>query len=307
MELIRHSTNPVLLPDPTSTWETYNVFNPAVVYHQGEFHMLYRAQGLDWVSRLGYAHSKDGIHFERDPQPVFAPHSQYDARGIEDPRIAEINGVFYMTYTAYGNQPYPGYPSTHLGGSVTPMFAKSTNLRDWERIGPLVVGEDNKDHVLFPEKIGGKFVTLHRRPPHVWLARSEDLLSWPEEEMQPIFGPRPGNGWDENRVGGGGVPIKTENGWLLIYHAYDYDHIYRLGVCLLDLDDPSVVINRPRSFIIEPREIWELRGDVPTVIFAGANVVVDGKVYVYYGAADHVIGLATASLDDLVEFALSEG
>ena len=307
MELIRHSTNPVLLPDPTSTWETYNVFNPAVVYHQGECHMLYRAQGLDWVSRLGYAHSKDGIHFERDPQPVFAPHDNYDARGIEDPRIAEINGVFYMTYTAYGNQPYPGYPSTHLGGSVTPMFAKSTNLRDWERIGPLVVGEDNKDHVLFPEKIGGKFVTLHRRPPHVWLARSEDLLSWPEEEMQPIFGPRPGNDWDENRVGGGGVPIKTENGWLLIYHAYDYDHIYRLGVCLLDLDDPSVVINRPRSFIIEPREIWELRGDVPTVIFAGANVVVDGKVYVYYGAADHVIGLATASLDDLVEFALSEG
>lgn len=307
MELIRHSTNPVLLPDPTSTWETYNVFNPAVVYHQGEFHMLYRAQGLDWVSRLGYAHSKDGIHFERDPQPVFAPHDQYDARGIEDPRIAEIDGVFYMTYTAYGNQPYPGYPPTHLGGSVTPMFAKSTNLRDWERIGPLVVGEDNKDHVLFPEKIGGKFVTLHRRPPQVWLARSEDLLSWPEEEMQPIFGPRPGNGWDENRVGGGGVPIKTENGWLLIYHAYDYDHIYRLGVCLLDLDDPSVVINRPRSFIIEPREIWELRGDVPTVIFAGANVVVDGEVYVYYGAADHVIGLATASLDDLVEFALSEG
>ena len=306
MELIRYSTNPVLLPDPTSIWETYNVFNPAVVYHQGEFHMLYRAQGLDWVSRLGYAHSNDGIHFTRDVEPVFSPHDDFDARGIEDPRITEINGVFYMTYTAYGNRPQPGFPPTHLGGSVTPMFAKSTNLRDWERIGPLVVGEDNKDHVLFPEKIGGKFVCLHRRPPQVWLARSDDLLSWPEEDMQPVFGPRSDNLWDSKRVGSGGVPIKTKHGWLLIYHAYDNSHVYRLGVCLLDLEDPTKVIRRPRDFIFEPREIWELRGDVPNVVFTGANVVVNNDVYVYYGAADHVVGLATACLDDLLEFALND-
>ncbi|MEN6530342.1 MAG: glycosidase [Anaerolineaceae bacterium] len=306
MELIRYSTNPVLLPDPTSIWETYNVFNPAVVYHQGEFHMLYRSQGLDWVSRLGYAHSNDGIHFTRDAEPVFSPHDDFDARGIEDPRITEINGVFYMTYTAYGNRPRPGFPPTHLGGSVTPMFAKSTNLRDWERIGPLVVGEDNKDHVLFPEKIGGKFVCLHRRPPQVWLARSDDLLSWPEEDMQPVFGPRPDNLWDSKRVGSGGVPIKTQHGWLLIYHAYDNSHVYRLGVCLLDLEDPTKVIRRPRDFIFEPREIWELRGDVPNVVFSGANVVVNNDVYVYYGAADHVVGLATACLDYLLEFALND-
>jgi len=306
MELIRYSTNPVLLPDPTSIWETYNVFNPAVVYHQGEFHMLYRAQGLDWVSRLGYAHSTDGIHFTRDAEPVFSPHDDFDARGIEDPRITEINGVFYMTYTAYGNRPRPGFPPTHLGGSVTPMFAKSTNLRDWERIGPLVVGEDNKDHVLFPEKIDGKFVCLHRRPPQVWLARSDDLLSWPEADMQPVFGPRSDNLWDSKRVGSGGVPIKTKHGWLLIYHAYDNSHVYRLGVCLLDLEDPTKVIRRPRDFIFEPREIWELRGDVPNVVFSGANVVVNNDVYVYYGAADHVVGLATACLDDLLEFALNE-
>jgi len=305
MELIRYSTNPVLLPDPTSTWETYNVFNPAVVYHQGEFHMLYRAQGLDWVSRLGYAHSTDGIHFTRDAEPVFSPHDDFEARGIEDPRITEIDGVFYMTYTAYGNRPQPGFPPTHLGGSVTPMFAKSTNLRDWERIGPLVVGEDNKDHVLFPEKISGKFVCLHRRPPQVWLARSEDLLSWPEADMQPIFGPRMDNPWDSKRVGSGGVPIKTEHGWLCSYHAYDRAHVYRLGVCLLDLKDPTKIISRPRSSIFYPREIWELRGDVPNVVFTGANVVVNNDVYVYYGAADHVVGLATACLDDLLEFALN--
>jgi len=306
MELIRHSTNPILLPDPTSTWETYNVFNPAVVYHQGAFHMLYRAQGLDWVSRLGYAHSTDGIHFTRNSEPVFSPQDDFDARGIEDPRITEIEGVFYMAYTAYGNRPQPGFPPTHLGGSVTPMFAKSTNLRDWERIGPLVVGEDNKDHVLFPEKIDRKFVTLHRRPPQVWLARSEDLLTWPEEDMQPIFGPRPENRWESKRIGSGGVPIKTEQGWLLIYHAYDQAHVYSLGLCLLDLEDPTKVISRPQSSILYPREIWELRGDVPNVVFSGANVVVNDVVYVYYGGADHVVGLANARLDDLLEFALNK-
>lgn len=211
-----------------------------------------------------------------------------------------------MTYTAYGNRPQPGSPPTHLGGSVTPMFAKSTNLHDWERIGPLVVGEDNKDHVLFPEKIGGKFVCLHRRPPQVWLARSEDLLSWPEADMQPIFGPRMDNPWDSKRVGSGGVPIKTEHGWLCIYHAYDHAHVYRLGVCLLDLEDPTKVIRRPRNFILGPREIWELRGDVPNAVFCDANVVVNGEVFVYYGAADHVVGLATARLDELLKFALND-
>jgi predicted GH43/DUF377 family glycosyl hydrolase len=306
MELIRHAANPVLLPDPSSTWETYNVFNPAVVYHQGEFHMLYRAQGLDWVSRIGYARSSDGIHFTRETEPVFSPQGDYEARGIEDPRVTQIDGIFYMTYTAYGNRPIPGFPATHFGGSVTPMFAQSSNLRDWERIGPLTVGEDNKDHVLFPQKIAGKFVALHRRPPQVWLARSDDLKTWPEQEMEPIFAPRPENLWDSKRVGGGGVPIRTEHGWLLLYHGYDQSHVYRLGACLLDLANPAEVINRPADFLFEPREIWELRGDVPFVVFSGANVVVDGLVYVYYGAADHVVGLATAKLDDLIEHALHD-
>lgn len=305
MELFRHNANPILLPDPTSTWETYNVFNPAVVHHQGEFHMLYRAQGLDWVSRLGYAHSVDGINFIRDPQPVFSPQDDFDARGIEDPRITEIDGIFYMAYTAYGKRPLPGFPPTHLGGSVTPMFARSSNLRDWERIGPLVTGEDNKDHVLFPEKIGGKFISLHRRPPQIWLARSQDLRTWPEEDMQPIFGPRAENRWESKRIGSGGVPIKTEQGWLMIYHAYDQSHVYSLGLCLLDLEDPTKIIARPSSSIFYPREIWEIRGDVPNVVFSGANVVVNNEVYVYYGAADHVVGLATARLDDLLDFALN--
>ena len=156
---------------------------------------------------------------------------------MEDPRVTEIDGTFYMTYTAYGLSQAAGF-------EITPMIARSRNLIDWERLGPLVRGEDNKDHLLFPRKFNGRFVALHRRPPQVWLAESDDLLAWPEERMRPIFGPRPDAAWDNKRVGGNGVPIETEAGWLMLYHAYDQQHVYKLGVCLLDRDDPGRVRHR---------------------------------------------------------------
>lgn len=306
MKLERHPINPILLPDLSSDWECYNVFNPSVVHHNGLFHMHYRAQGLDWVSRLGYAISVDGTSWNRMRRPVLAPRDGSDSRGIEDPRVVEIEGLFYMTYTAYGREYHGTGEPTHSGGGVLPMIARSRNLIDWERLGPLVVGEDNKDHVLFPRRINGRFVALHRRWPQVWLARSSDLLHWHEEEMAPIYGPRPAGGWDSKSVGSNGVPIETKHGWLLLNHGYDDDHVYQMGVILLDLDDPTRVIRRPTSSIFWPQELWELRGDVPNVVFSCANPVVDGIVHVFYGAADHVIGLATAPLSDLVAFALHD-
>jgi len=305
MRLQRHPANPILLPDPTSDWECYNVFNPGVLYHNGLFHMLYRAQGLDWVSRIGYAVSEDGVHWNRLRQPVLEPMDSTDSRGVEDPRVVEIDGVFYMTYTAYNHEFHgPGGP-THAGGGILPMIARSQNLITWERLGPIARGEDNKDHALFPRRIGVRYAALHRRRPRVWLAYSDDLVTWREADMAPIFGPRPDNGWDCNSVGGNGIPIETEHGWLMPYHAYDHDHVYRFGVCLLDLEDPSQVIRRPREPIFWPEELWELRGDVPNVVFSCANLVVDDTVYVYYGGGDHVIGLATCRLDELLDFALN--
>lgn len=303
MKLQRHPANPILLPDPGSDWETYNVFNPSVVHYNGLFHMHYRAQGLDWISRIGYAVSLDGIQWNRLRRPVLEPHNTSDARGIEDPRVTVLEGHFYMCYTAYGNEFAGQGMPTHAGGGVMPMIAVSNNLITWEPLGPIVKGEDNKDHVLFPRRINGRYVALHRRPPQVWLAESEDLIHWPAEKMHPIFGPRPDNGWDEKRVGGNGVPIETEHGWLMLYHAYNEQHVYRLGVCLLDLEDPTQVIHRPKEYIFEPNELWELRGDVPNVVFSCANPVVDDTIYVYYGGADHVIGLATCALDELLDFA----
>lgn len=289
MQLQRHLANPILKPNPLHEWESLNVFNCGVVYHNGLFHMFYRAQGVDYVSHIGYAVSADGAHFNRLQEPVFSPHDEWDTRGVEDPRITYLadEGRFVMAYTAY----------SPLG--ITPMFAESTNLITWRRIGPLVTGEDNKDHVLFPHQIDGRYVSCHRRPPSLWLAYSADLETW--GDFEPVLSPR-ADSWDCNRVGAGGVPIETEDGWLVIYHAYDFEHVYRLGVCLLDLDDPSKILARADSFIMEPREPWEITGDVPNVIFAAANPVVNGTVYVYYGGADRVIGLATCTLDDLLDF-----
>jgi predicted GH43/DUF377 family glycosyl hydrolase len=300
MKLRRHPANPVLRPDPSSTWETYNVFNPSVIHHNGLFHMHYRAQGLDWVSRIGYAVSVDGAHWNRLREPVLEPSGEADARGVEDPRVTRLDDTFYMSYTAYS--------ASHVGGfRITPMFARSANLVDWERLGPLVHGEDNKDHVLFPRQINGRYVALHRRPPQVWLAETDDLRQpWPAEHMRPIFGPRPANAWENTRVGANGVPIETEAGWLMLYHGYDQRHVYRFGVIVLDRDDPSQVLYRPADPIFEPEEMWEIRGDVPHVVFSCANPVVDGIVYVYYGGADHVIGLATAPLKDLLDYACHE-
>jgi predicted GH43/DUF377 family glycosyl hydrolase len=304
MRLERCPESPILLPDPTSDWECYNVFNPGVLHHNGLFHMFYRAQGLDRVSRIGYAVSEDGLLWNRMRRPILAPVDGSDSRGVEDPRVVEIEGTFYMTYTAYGRDFQGTGQPTHLGGGILPMIARSENLLTWERLGPIVSGEDNKDHVLFPRRIGGRYTALHRRWPRVWLAYSEDLVTWREEDMVPVFGPRPDVPWEAKSVGGNGVPIETEHGWLMLSHGYGEDHVYHLGACLLDLEDPSRVLRRPWSPLLWPEELWELEGSVPNVVFSCANPVVEGKLYVYYGGADHVIGLATAALDDLVEYVL---
>jgi predicted GH43/DUF377 family glycosyl hydrolase len=304
MKLQRHPASPILLPDPASDWECYNVFNPAVIHHNGLFHMHYRAQGLDWVSRIGYAVSSDGLHWNRLREPVLAPLDGSDSRGVEDPRVTLLDGRFYMCYTAYGRD-YSGPQPTHAGGGITPMIAVSDNLISWTRLSAIVRGEDNKDHVLFPRKINGRYAALHRRWPNVWIAYSADLLTWPEADMAMMYGPRREDtaAWDSKSVGSNGIPIETKQGWLLLNHGYNEDHIYKFGVCLVDLDDPTKVIARPKTAIFEPQELWELRGDVPNVVFSNANPVVDGTVYIFYGGGDHVIGLATCQLADLLQFA----
>lgn len=289
MQLVRHPESPLMYPNPLHQWEAMNVFNCAVTQHNGLFHMLYRAQGVDFVSRIGYAVSADGFEWNRLENPVLSPHMGLDDyRGVEDPRVTPLDDRFYMTYTAYG------------ASDFFPMIAVSDNLITWQDIGPLERAR-NKDHVLFPEKINGRYAILHRRPASIWIGYSHDLKTWTDHQV--IMNPRPDNDWDSKSIGGNGVPIKTEHGWLLFYHGYEANHIYRSSVALLDLDDPTKVINRPKSFIIEPKETWEIKGDVPNVIFSCTNLVVGDEIYFYYAGADRLIGLATAPFADVLDFA----
>lgn len=289
MQLVRHPQGPLLYPNPLHRWEGMNVFNCAVTQHNGLFHMHYRAQGVDFISRIGYAVSVDGLHWNRMVDPVLSPHQgRDDYRGVEDPRVTPLDGLFYMTYTAYGVNSY------------FPMIARSENLITWEDVGPLERAQ-NKDHVLFPEKINGRYAILHRRSPNIWLAYSDDLRTWTDHQI--IMEPRADNDWDSKSIGSNGLPIRTEYGWVLFYHGYGPDHVYRSSVALLDLNNPARVIHRPRGYIIEPEETWELKGDVPNVIFSCSNNVVGDKLYFYYAGADRVVGLATAPWSDVVAFA----
>jgi len=285
--LRRYPGNPILKPNPLHEWEALNVFNAAVVHHNGLFHMLYRAQGLDYVSHIGYAVSEDGFHWARLDRPVLSPATEFETRGVEDPRITQIEDTFYMCYTGY---------SAH---GTRASLARSQNLIAWERLGVVLPDEDNKDHALFPEKIGGRYAMLHRRPPDIWLAYSEDLLHWTDHKV--IMRPRPGT-WEHWKVGAASPPIKTEQGWLLIYHAVDANKVYRLGAALLDLADPSVLLARPDGFILEPRETWECQGQTPHVVFSCGSAVVNDKLYVYYGGADRVIAVATCSMAEMMLF-----
>lgn len=150
MPFTRHPANPILVPDPLNAWEALNVFNPAVVFYNGLFHMHYRAQGLNYVSTIGYAVSEDGVHFNRLRHPVLEPEGPYEVRGIEDPRITYLQDEkrFIMAYTAFSD----------LG--ITPMFAESTNLITWHRLGALVWGEENKDHLLFSKRINNQYFSF---------------------------------------------------------------------------------------------------------------------------------------------------
>jgi beta-1,2-mannobiose phosphorylase / 1,2-beta-oligomannan phosphorylase len=156
----------------------------------------------------------------------------------------------------------------------------------------------------FPRKIGGRYAVLHRRYPKVWLAYSDDCATGARRIWLKCMARAPKTAGTPPVWAAMDLPLKHEHGWVCINHAYDRNHVYHMGVVLLDLEDPSRVIRRPEQSIFWPEQLWELRGDVPNVVFSCANPVVDGIVYLFYGGGDHVIGLATCSLDDLVDFSL---
>ncbi len=295
--LHRWEGNPILtaddIPFPCNT-----VFNGAPVKVGDEYLLLLRVEGKEGYSVLALARSVDGLHFEVESEPVFwpaggGPFRSAEARGVEDPRITLLDGKYYVSYTAVGD----------CGPRIA--LAETKDFQTFRRIA-LISEPGNKDCVLFPRRIGGRYARFDRPYGHgvgnIWISYSKDLVSWGDSRV--VIPVRSGF-WDSDRVGASTVPIETEHGWFEIYHGVKMTSsgpIYRLGVALLDLEDPSKILCRADIPILTPRESYERIGDVPNVVFAsGAILEPDGEIKVYYGAADTSICVATARFDELIE------
>lgn len=324
-DLFQRLPEPILAPRPDVAWASGAVFNPgAILDHTGTLRLLVRGVpagyrkvhtngddpyesgfGYDrYVSSLGLAHRRADGAFEMDAEPFIAPASDVDRFGCEDARITRLGDRYYITYTVLSE------PAATAQHGVGIGLASTTDWRTVEvhgRIGPAV---RDKDAAIFPQKVGGRLAMFHRIVPDVQVVFFED-----EEELRAPGAAlwerhlarlddcvvlRPERAWEARKVGVGPPPIATPEGWLVVYHAADLDHVYRAGLALLDLDDPCRVIARTRRPVLEPRLPFEVEGDVPNVVFPEGAVVEDDRLHLYYGAGDSVIGCASAPMADVM-------
>lgn len=273
------------------------VFNGTPMVTENGVFLLLRVEGQQGYSFFALARSSDGLRFKLDEKPVMmpaksGPYAKYESKGIEDPRATVIDGTCFIMYTAVGQ----------WGPRIA--IARTEDYVNYERMG-IVSEPGNKDGVLFPRKIDGRYARLDRPigigRGSIWLSYSPDLLNWGDSEV--VISPRAGY-WDDFRIGASVPPIETEKGWLEIYHGVKMTSagpIYRMGTVLLDLDDPSKVIKRSAMPILSPREDYERIGDVYNVCFGcGALVNEKGNMKVYYGAADTSICVALCSMEELL-------
>lgn len=321
MRLMRLAQNPILAPNPAAWWESAAVFNPGAVYHDGRVHLFYRALGHDGVSRIGYAHSDDGINFTRHPRPVldvgagFNPEAgsvryrplSYNTDlyasgggwgGSEDPRAVIIEERLYLTFGIF-----EGWHSMRLALTSLPLPDLRQALWRWSPHIPISPSnETHKNWVLFPEKINGKFAILHALTPLVsieYVDDLEELYQNPIRSNNQRSG-RPGK-WDEFIRGAAAPPIRTDEGWLLLYHGMTprQGHGYNVGAILLDLADPAKILYQSAYPILVP-EAWYEHDWKPGVVYASGAVVKDNQLIVYYGGGDKYINAAQAPLHEFL-------
>ncbi len=306
----RASKGPILSPQGTA-WESAGTFNPAIVFvpfhglyqtYQIPFGipkynkvvMLYRAQDASGTSRLGYAESRDAIHFTRRPEPVLSPETDYEKDGgVEDPRLQKFGDTYYLTYTGYNKK------------DAQLCLATSRDLLHWERKGmilPAYKGNWNvgwtKSGAIVPERIDGKYWmywlgTSADKTDQMGLSYSDDLLHWTEATETPVLPRRPGK-FDSRVVEPGPPPILTPKGIVLIYNGADDKLVYRAAVAVFDRNDPRKLLSRSDTPIFAPEKEWEKVGQVPNVVFVEGFFQHRNRFFFYYGAADKYIGVAEA-------------
>jgi predicted GH43/DUF377 family glycosyl hydrolase len=303
----RAATNPIIIPDTSHPWEAKATFNPAAIRIGNTTHILYRGLSEDNTSYIGYATSKDGIKIdERLSEPVYSPREDFESKkvsggnsGCEDPRLTKIGKNIYMCYTAFDGI---GPPRV----AITSISEKNFLSKNWNWTKPIIItpeGFDDKDTCIFPDKINGQYFILHRVGNEMCgdYFKSLDFNKETVKKCIRIIGPRI-NSWDSAKVGISAPPIKTKYGWLLLYHGISKSHnTYRVGAVLLDLKDPAIVLARTTDPIFEPQEPYEKIGVINNVVFPCGMVEKDGLLYIYYGGADTVVGVATMELDIIIK------
>lgn len=300
----RHPDNPIL---SVKDWPyaANSVFNAAAAIVNGKTFLLVRVEDFRGISHLTVAKSDDGVHnWVIDREPTLKPDpANYPEEiwGIEDPRTTWLEELqeWAVTYTAFS------------GGGPLVSLATTTDFRNFTRLGPVMPPED-KDAALFPVRFKGRWAMLHRpvaklpeMGSHIWLSFSPNLKHWGEH--QELIHARAGGWWDANKIGLSAPPMETKEGWLLLYHGVRTTasgSIYRLGLVLLDLENPSRVIRRSEEWVFGPKASYEREGDVDDVVFPCGWTEKNGTIFMYYGAADSCIALATAKMSDLVDFLL---
>jgi predicted GH43/DUF377 family glycosyl hydrolase len=290
----RKSETPILSPSE-SGFESSGTFNPAVIRRGDKFVMLYRAQDAAGTSRLGYAESPNGVHFTKRFGAVLAPEAEYEkGGGVEDPRLIELDGRFYLTYTGYNRK------------DAQLCLAESMDLIHWKRLGvilPAYQGKWNrgwtKSGAIVSERIAGKYWmywlgTAADKTDQMGISSSSDLLHWTEELDAPVLPRRPGK-FDSRVVEPGPPPLLTSKGIVLIYNGADDKLVYRTGIAVFDRNDPRKVLYRSDEPVFGPEKEWEKVGQVPNVVFV-EGMAKRGKEWLfYYGGADKFVGVASAS------------
>ena len=278
------------------------VFNSGFAVVGDEVIGLINVWDREWIPRFLVGRSRDGIHFEIAPRNMVVPPEEYpyvQHEGIFDTRITPIDGVYYVTYNV----------ASRLGGRI--MLARTTDFSEIETVG-FISGPDHRNCVLFPERIGGCYVRLERPMGEggigdIYISYSPDLIFWGKTKLLLEKNTRY---WESAKIGPGAPPVKTDEGWLVIYHACRLGmngYIYQMGCMLLDLEDPSVIRGKMNECLMSPEEYYERVGIVSNVVFPTAALRHGGpdELKIYYGAADTCIGLAVGSVSELVELCLA--
>lgn len=298
----RYSGNPILTKDDIP-YPVETVHNAGMTRYGDRIIMLFRSHLRNGRSIIGVAESDDGFNFIVSPEPFIVPSkegvfAEYEASSVEDPRICFIEGEYLITYSVY---------SQH---GMRIALAKTRDFKTLERVS-LITQADMRNIVIFPEKFNGRYARLDRphseiNPWSVWLSWSPDLIHWGDSEI--VMKPVPYH-WDASKIGPGATPIRTDRGWLNIYHGVIETMdgaVYRLGVALHDLNNPATIIGVSDEWILSPQDPWELTGYVHNVVFTCGAVEDDkGDLIIYWGGADTVMCAGTAHLDDLVDLCLS--